>query len=234
MCGIAGIAQFAESGPIAMEELSRMAQTLAHRGPDDSGIYLDVKDHLCGLAHRRLSVIDLQGGHQPMSNAEESIWISYNGECYNFQELRKELKQLGHRFKTNSDTEVVIHLYEQYGVKCVEHMRGMFAFAVWDKKKKQLFLARDRLGQKPLYYGLHNDRFIFASQCKAILTSHEFPRKPDRHSILSYLLLQYVPPPNTAFRHIRQLPPGHIMVVNQSNYRDPGTLEYWSPPKNAI
>ena len=234
MCGIAGIAQFAESGPIAMEELSRMAQTLAHRGPNDSGIYLDVKNHHCGLAHRRLSVIDLQGGHQPMSNAEESIWITYNGECYNFQELRKELKQLGHRFKTNSDTEVIIHLYEQYGVKCVDHMRGMFAFAIWDKKKKQLFLARDRLGQKPLFYGLHNDRFIFASQCKAILTSHEFPRKPDRQSILSYLLLQYVPPPNTAFTHIQQLPPGHIMVVNQSNYRNPRTLKYWSPPKNVL
>jgi asparagine synthase (glutamine-hydrolysing) len=233
MCGIAGIVQFAEAKPIAMEELTRMAQSLAHRGPDDSGIYLDVKNHRCGLAHRRLSVIDLEGGHQPMSNADESIWITYNGECYNFQELRKELTRQGHHFKTNSDTEVIIHLYEQYGVNCVDHMRGMFAFALWDIKKNQLMLARDRLGQKPLYYAVYNNRFIFASQCKAILESHEFPRRPDRQSILSYLLLQYVPQPETAFTNIRQIPPGHIMVVNQANFQKPGTLSYWSPPAKS-
>ena len=227
MCGIAGIVDFEGSQGVKTSELERMAKVLAHRGPDDQGSYLDPDRSICGLAHRRLSIIDIDRGHQPLCNEDESIWITYNGECYNFQELRTNLIAAGHRFKTNSDTEVIIHLYEEYGAKCVDHIRGMFALAIWDRKKRELFLARDRMGQKPLYYAIHNGRFIFASECKAILQIEGFPRNPDRQAILEYLLLQYVPYPRSGFGQIRQLPPAHILTVNTTNFRDPTPTPYW-------
>ena len=195
-----------------------MAGVLAHRGPDDQGIYLDPEPAQCGLAHRRLSIIDIEGGHQPLCNEDESIWITYNGECYNFQELRTNLIAAGHQFKTNSDTEVIVHLYEEYGPKCVDYMRGMFALAIWDRNRRELFLARDRMGQKPLYYAIHNGRFIFASECKAILQVEGFPRNPDRQAILEYLLLKYVPYPRSGFAEIKQLPPAHIFTINEKNF----------------
>ena len=207
-----------------------MAQVLAHRGPDDRGIYLDPEPALCGLAHRRLSIIDIEGGHQPLCNEDETIWITYNGECYNFQELRTNLIAAGHRFKTNSDTEVIVHLYEEYGPQCVEHIRGMFALAIWDRNRRELFLARDRMGQKPLYYAIHNGRFLFASECKAILQVEGFPRHPDRQAILEYLLLQYVPYPRSGFAEIKQLPPAHMLTINQKNFSHPTPQQYWSIP----
>jgi len=207
-----------------------MAQVLSHRGPDDSGIYLEEKTGRCGLAHRRLSIIDLDTGQQPMGNEDGTVWISYNGECYNFAELRRELIAAGHRFKSKSDTEVLIHLYEQYGDSCVDYIRGMFAFAVWDERRGRLFLARDRLGKKPLYYGFHQGRFIFASQCQAILQVEGFPRQPDCRAIGDYLVLQYVPSPQSGFADIKQLPPAHTLTLNRDNFSAPEIRRYWSLP----
>ena len=207
-----------------------MSAALAHRGPDDTGTYQDPILRRCQMAHRRLSIIDLAGGHQPLSNENQSIWICYNGECYNFQELRRQLESLGHRFRTRSDTEVIVHLYEQYGGHCVDHLRGMFAFAIWDQNHQQLFLARDRMGKKPLYYAFHQGSFLFASEPKAILQVENFPRVPDTSSIALYLLLQYVPAPRTGFAHIRQLPPAHTLTLNAANFSDPRIQRYWSIP----
>ena len=206
-----------------------MADTLARRGPDGQGIRLG-PNRDWGLAHRRLAVIDIAGGKQPMSSRGEELWISYNGECYNYRQLRVELEAAGHRFRTNCDTEVVLHLYEQYGPQCVDRIRGMFALAVWDSRERQLFLARDRLGQKPLYYGVHKGRFIFASQCRAILQTEEFPRRVDTEAITRYLLLQYVPAPAGGFSDIRQLPPAHTLTIHADNYIEPVPHCYWSVP----
>ena len=230
MCGIAGIVDFGGLQGVSACELERMAGVLVHRGPDDQGIYLDPDNSICGLAHRRLSIIDIEGGHQPLCNEDESIWITYNGECYNFQELRKNLIAAGHQFKTKSDTEVIVHLYEEYGSKCVDHLRGMFALAIWDRNKRELFLARDRMGQKPLYYAIHNGRFLFASECKAILQVEGFPRNPDPQSILEYLLLQYVPYPRSGFAEIQQLSPAHTLSINETNFTNPTPQQYWSIP----
>ncbi|MCH9021430.1 MAG: asparagine synthase (glutamine-hydrolyzing) [Planctomycetes bacterium] len=227
MCGITGIISFESDLPIQSKELERMAAVLAHRGPDDSGVYLDPQGH-CGLANRRLAVIDIKGGHQPLSNEDQTLWITYNGQCYNFEQLRKDLIAQGHRFQTRCDTEVIVHLYEQYGPDCVNHIRGMFAFAIWDTKKKQLFLARDRMGQKPLYYGFYRGRLVFASQCNAILQSDRFPRRPDHAAISQYLLLQYVPFPASGFKDIHQLPPAHVMTIDASNIEQPKAKRYWS------
>ncbi len=230
MCGIAGIISFDSSKPITTDELQRMAAALVHRGPDESGIYLDSRTGHCGLAHRRLSIIDLAGGQQPLANEDQTVWICYNGECYNFPQLRRDLEALGHKFKTNCDTEVIVHLYEQYGSHCVDHIRGMFAMAIWDCARRQLFLARDRMGQKPFYYGMHRGRFIFASECKAILQIHGFPRRPDRRAIGQYLLLQYVPYPQTGFADIKQLPPAHTLTLSVDNFNKPTPSRYWSIP----
>lgn len=228
MCGIAGIVNFGSQKPPALNELRRMAAALTHRGPDDEGFHLDETSGICGLAHRRLSVIDPAGGHQPLSNPAGTLWISYNGECYNFQELRGQLEAKGHAFQTSCDTEVVLRLYEVYGERCVEHMRGMFALAIWDQSQQRLFLARDRLGQKPLYYALHKGRFIFASECKAILQTEGFPRQVNDAALGPYLLLQYVPCPLTAFKNIRQLEPAHTLTVDARNFDHPVSKRYWS------
>ncbi|MBN2375045.1 MAG: asparagine synthase (glutamine-hydrolyzing) [Sedimentisphaerales bacterium] len=230
MCGIAGIIHFDNDQPVNLGQLEPMAAVLAHRGPDDSGFYIDPETHRCGLAHRRLSIIDLHSGHQPMSNEDQSIWICYNGECYNFQQLRSDLQQRGHRFKSLGDTEVIVHLYEEFGPDCLEHLRGMFALAIWDQNKQSLFLARDRLGQKPLFYALHQGRFIFASQPKAILQTENFPRQPDTAAIMQYLLLQYVPHPQTAFTGIKQLPPAHSLLLDCKNFTSATPQRYWSLP----
>ena len=230
MCGIAGIVDFHTDTVVEQAELERMAMVLAHRGPDDSGVYIDPDTHRCGLAHRRLEVIDPAGGPQPLANEDRTLWITYNGECYNFADLRRDLVAKGHHFQTQCDTEVVVHLYQEYGRDCVEYMRGMFAFAIWNNRRQQLFLARDRLGQKPLYYGVHKGRFIFASECKAILESADFPRRPDPDAIGHYLLLQYVPFPQSAFADIQQLPPAHVMTIDETNYGQPSAQRYWSIP----
>jgi asparagine synthase (glutamine-hydrolysing) len=186
-----------------------MLQTLVHRGPDDEGFY--VKDRI-GIGNRRLSVIDLPGGRQPICNEDETIWIVYNGEIYNYKSLREKLKKKGHNFRTNSDTEVILHLYEELGNRCVDELSGMFAFAIWDEKQDKLFLARDRIGQKPLYYAESNGNFYFASEIKAILAISEEPREIDYESLHHYLSLRFIPPPKTIFRSIKKLPAANVLV----------------------
>jgi asparagine synthase (glutamine-hydrolysing) len=186
-----------------------MLQTLVHRGPDDEGFY--VKDRI-GIGNRRLSVIDLPGGRQPICNEDETIWIVYNGEIYNYKSLREKLKKKGHNFRTNSDTEVILHLYEELGNRCVDELSGMFAFAIWDEKQDKLFLARDRIGQKPLYYAESNGSFYFASEIKAILAISEEPREIDYESLHHYLSLRFIPPPKTIFRSIKKLPAANVLV----------------------
>jgi asparagine synthase (glutamine-hydrolysing) len=227
MCGIVGIVNFENPDPIDPKDLDCMAGVLAHRGPDDSGLYLDTGTPQCGLAHRRLSIIDLAFGTQPMADEDQTLVIVYNGECYNFQALRERLAGLGHRFKTHSDTEVLLHLYQQYGPTCVDHIRGMFAFAIWDTKRRELFLARDRMGKKPLFFTVNRGAFVFASQCKAILQYPGFPRGADTSALVQCLFLQYVSAPRSGFESIFQLPPAHTLLITSQNYQNPIPKRYW-------
>ncbi len=215
MCGICGIVNLSDKSL-----LKKMTGVLEHRGPDDQGFYID--DNI-SLGNRRLSIIDLAGGHQPISNEDGSIWITFNGEIYNFQELRKELEGK-HRFSTNSDTEVIVHLYEELGEKCVEELRGMFAFAIWDGRKKLLLLARDRLGKKPLYYAEVGDKFLFASEIKSILQFPEIKREVETQALDYYLTLRYVPGPLTLFKGIKKLMPGHIAIYSKGKLQ---AKKYW-------
>ena len=231
MCGIAGIVRVSGERAIERAELERMAGVLEHRGPDEAGVWRDEVSGRCGLGHRRLAIIDRAGGQQPLSNEDGSIWICYNGECYNYRQLRGELEAGGHKFRTQSDTEVIVHLYEEYGYNCVEHIRGMYAFAVWDQKRRVLFLARDRMGQKPLYYAYHQGRFIFASECKAILQAEDFPRRPNDVAIGQYLLLGYITAGQSGFADIHQLPPAHTLVVDAERFTEPVPGRYWSIPQ---
>ena len=203
MCGICGI--YGKSDEYLIK---RMCRVMFHRGPDDEGIYTD---ETISLGMRRLSIIDLTTGHQPIHNEDETLWIVFNGEIYNFQELREYLEKHGHRFYTKSDTEVIVHLYEEFGEECVHKLRGMFAFALWDKKKRKLFLVRDRLGIKPLYYTETNGKFIFASEIKAILQHPEVKCEVNLKALDEYLTFQYIPAPNTLFEGIWKLPQGHIL-----------------------
>jgi asparagine synthase (glutamine-hydrolysing) len=188
-----------------------MATIQVHRGPDDQGIWH--KENV-GLGHVRLSIIDLSPlGRQPMTNEDHSVWITFNGEIYNFLELRHELQQKGHQFRSRTDTEVIVHLWEEEGVRCVDRLRGMFAFAIWDDRQKVLFLARDRLGKKPLFYAMLPDRFLFGSEIKAILQDPDFRPEPDLQAIHYYLTYQSVPSPYSAFRSIHKLPPAHYLLV---------------------
>ena len=202
--------------------LSKMQGTLRHRGPDSEGRYLDGS---LGLAHRRLSIIDVDTGNQPMSNEDGSVWITYNGEVYNFQELRRELEAVGHSFKSRSDTEVIIHLYEEMGPRCVERLRGMFAFAIWDAKNRRLMLARDRLGIKPLYYQVDDSSLIFASELKAILATGRVRRDINMAAFHAYLNRDYIPSPYTIFDGVHKLPPAHILIFEDGTYR---LEKYWS------
>jgi len=222
MCGIGGKLYFDPTRPVEREVLERMNAAQAHRGPDDAGIYCQGP---IGLAHRRLSIIDLSpAGHQPMANEDGTVWIVFNGEIYNFQELRPDLLRRGHRFRSQTDTEVLLHLYEEYGVHCLQYLRGMFAFAIWDGSRRQLFLARDRLGKKPLCYQRDGEALRFASEVKALLQDPTVEARPDPAGISHYLTYGYVPSPGSAFQGVRKLPPAHYLL-----WRD-GTLEvvrYW-------
>ena len=232
MCGICGKAALGNERPMNSIVVEHMMEALHHRGPDDKGLYRD--DH-ASLGHRRLSIIDLNTGHQPISNEDRSIWIVYNGEIYNFKELRKQLVQQGHTFSTNTDTEVIVHLYEQYGEECVSKLRGMFAFALWDKKKKRLFLARDRVGIKPLYYVLTGDALIFASEIKALLVDPSVSREVDPEVIDTFLTHLYSPGNDTLIRGIKRLPPGHYLILEKGEVK---LSQYWdlrfaSNPRNG-
>jgi len=232
MCGICGKVYFDPQRTVTRAELERMSQTLEHRGPDGEGIWMD--GHV-GLAHRRLAIIDLRAvAGQPMSNEDGSIWLTFNGEIYNFRELRAELVACGHVFRTTSDTEVIVHAYEEYGRECLNRFRGMFAFALWDARTRTLFLARDRVGKKPLYYYKGYDRFVFGSEIKALLADPAVPRDPDPVALDHYLALQYIPAPLTAFRGIRKLPAAHWLELHDGHVE---TGRYWKlryTPKRTI
>src|SRR4030042_6073591 len=209
MCGIAGIIDINSTPERSLIE--KMCRIMIHRGPDGEGYY---RDGPVALGHRRLSIIDLQGGKQPMSNEDGTVWITYNGEVYNFPEIKKELIEKGHRFKTRSDTETIVHAYEEYGVHCLKKLRGMFAFGIWDDKNKVLFIARDRLGKKPLYYYSDDRKFIFASELKAIIQDERIKRNLNPEALVDYLTYHYIPFPETIFKGIYKLPPGHFLIVN--------------------
>jgi len=207
--------------------VERMTGALAHRGPDASGIW---SDEFCTLGHRRLAIIDLsETGRQPLSNEDGTIWITFNGEIYNFQSLRVELEALGHQFHTRTDTETIVHAYEQWGTDCLRRLRGMFAFALWDQNHRRLFLARDRVGKKPLFYTHSGSRFLFASELQGILVDPGVSREVDSDAIDAYLSWGYVPAPATAFRSIRKLPPAHWLTLEQTQAGWVERVErYWS------
>jgi asparagine synthase (glutamine-hydrolysing) len=211
VCGIAGI-MGRVGQPADAEILADMASAMIHRGPDDDGYVLEGN---IGLAFRRLSIIDVQGGHQPLCNEDQTVWIVFNGEIYNYVELRARLVQRGHVFATETDTEVIVHLYEEYGYDCVHHLRGMFAFAIWDARRDQLFLARDPFGIKPLYYALTSDWFAFASELKSIVRVPGLPRAIDHQSFWHYLTFQYVPDPHSMLQDVHKVPPAHYLLVNR-------------------
>ena len=213
MCGIAGKLYFDATHDVREVDLRRMTDALAHRGPDGEGVWLGGN---VGLGHRRLAIIDLREvAGQPMSNEDGSVWIVFNGEIYNFKELRRDLEAKGHLFRTDSDTEAIVHAYEEYGRSCLERLHGMFAFAVWDARAQRLFLARDRVGKKPIFYLADGERFVFASEIKGILATDEgMGITPDPAAIDHFLALQYIPAPLTAFRGIRKLPAGHWLEVH--------------------
>jgi asparagine synthase (glutamine-hydrolysing) len=211
MCGIAGIFNLAvDSVPVEKRPLERMIASLRHRGPDESGIYLD--DYI-GLAQSRLSIIDLSGGSQPMHNEDKTLWIVFNGEIFNYKELYPQLIEKGHRFYTHSDTETILHAYEQYGPECVHHFNGQFAFALWDMRKRELFCARDRIGIRPLHYTVHNGRFIFASEIKAIFSLPDISRRLDPNAMEQIFTFWTTLPGKTAFENIFELPPGHTLTI---------------------
>ncbi len=216
MCGIAGVYGLSDK-----ELVRRMCDKIVHRGPDDHGYYVD--DEI-SLGMRRLSIIDLITGKQPIFNEDKSIVIVFNGEIYNFKELREELERRGHRFYTNTDTEVIVHAYEEYGYDCVKKFNGMFAFAIWNSEKKELFLARDRIGIKPLYYTLLDGHLFFASEIKSILEYEEVKREVDKVALANYFALRYVPAPRTMFRGIYKLEPGCYLVVKDGKI---SKTRYW-------
>jgi asparagine synthase (glutamine-hydrolysing) len=226
MCGIVGVAN-ANSRSIDREVLEKMNRCIAHRGPDDDGFYVNEN---VGLAMRRLSIIDIAHGKQPMHNESKTAWIVFNGEIYNFQELRKDLDDKGDKFYTNSDTEVILHLYDRYGADCVQHLRGMFVFAIWDERKKSLFIARDRIGKKPLLYSHQsNGDLIFGSEFQALLAHSSISREVDTEAIHHYLSYLCVPAPLTAYRQIRKLEPAHWLEWKNGEIK---TERYWLPDFN--
>ena len=223
MCGICGIYNFPQNPgpPVDKALVERMCKKIAHRGPDDSGVFVGGS---IGLGNRRLSIIDLSKGHQPIFNEDGSAVIVYNGEVYNFAEIRKNLKERGHVFTTDTDTEVILHAYEEYGIECVQHFNGMFAFAIWDDKKRRLFLARDRLGIKPLFYSAQNGSITFGSEIKCILESNKIDRRINFQALDYYFSLGYIPAPHTIFKGIQKLHPGHFMTCDKNGIN---IRRYW-------
>lgn len=224
MCGIAGICRLGGSTKISLDTLMRMTGALRHRGPDETGIYID--DGV-GLGHARLSIIDLAGGIQPIHNEDETLWIIYNGEVFNYVELRKELIEKGHRFYTNSDTEVIVHLYEEYGVECLGLLNGQFALAIWDSRRQSMLLARDRMGIRPLHYTEHNGMLIFSSEIKSIFQHKEVERKIDALAMEQIFTCWTTLPGRTVFKGIHELQPGHYMTISRGKV---SINKYWDIP----
>lgn len=224
MCGIVGIFDLTEKREINRDLLSRMNESQFHRGPDEGGLHIEAG---LGLGHRRLSIIDLSSGQQPMVSRDNNVVLTYNGEVYNFMELRKELEALGYVFQTHCDTEVILYGWQAWGESCVDRLRGMFAFAIWDRDRQTLFLARDRLGVKPLFYAeLANGQFIFSSELKALKQHPELPRELDPTAIEEYFGFGYVPEPKTIYKKVYKLEPGHCLTLKrgQANYQP---RQYW-------
>lgn len=209
MCGIVGIVTQSTDQKVAWPVLKEMAESIRHRGPDDEGFFINSN---VGLANLRLSIIDVAGGHQPIPNEDQSIWIVYNGEIYNYVELRNSLLSRGHQFKTHSDTEVIVHLYEEEGEQCLEKLNGMYAFALWDARQQKLFCARDRFGIKPLYYYFDGNQFIFGSEIKALLQHPSVKASPNWEAIKEYLVFQFCLGDHTFFQGVRKLLPGHYLT----------------------
>jgi asparagine synthase (glutamine-hydrolysing) len=229
MCGIAGFVESSDAAsPFSLDAsrglVHRMCEVIRHRGPDDEGIWVDEG---VALGMRRLSIIDLSTGHQPIHNEDRSVWIVFNGEVYNFRELRAELEAAGHRFYTSTDTEVIVHAYEQWGAGAIPRLRGMFGLAIWDSKQRTLLVARDRIGIKPLYYARLRDRLYFGSELKSLLEAPDLPRELDMDALDHYLSFLYTPRDGSIFKHVRKLPPGHLLT-----WRD-GAMAiepYWQLP----
>jgi len=226
MCGIAGIVNLTDRKTPDRALLEAMGGSLRHRGPDGEGFHLEPG---VGFAHRRLSIIDLSGGAQPLANEDGTVLVTYNGEIYNFPELISDLGARGHEFKTRCDTEVVVHGWEEWGEACVERFRGMFAFALWDRRRETLLIARDRLGVKPLYYGtLPDGTLLFGSELKSILTHPDLDRTIDRRAVEEYFAYGYIPEPRTILTSVRKLPPGHLLVWKRGG--SPAVRRYWDVP----
>jgi asparagine synthase (glutamine-hydrolysing) len=217
MCGICGVYNAQSREPVSPQLIEQMTYLIVHRGPDDSGSYLDGP---VGLGFTRLSIIDLSGGHQPMCNETGEVWIVFNGEIWNYKTLRKELIEKGHQFRTSSDTETIIHAYEEYGIDCVARLHGMFGFAIWDALRKRLLLARDRAGKKPLYYTCVHGDFVFASEIKSLLCHPAVRREPDIQALADFLSIRYVPAPATLFANIYKVLPGHWLLYENGHMRE--------------
>lgn len=226
MCGIAGKVYFDTRRPVEHHVLSAMCRALQHRGPDDNGTFIDGP---VGLASTRLSILDVVRGHMPLCTEKEDIWIAYNGEVYNFRELRQELERIGHHFRTNGDTEVILQLYQREQESFLKRLNGMFAIAIWDKRKRQLLLARDHVGVKPIYYAVLRDRLVFASELQALMADDGIEASIDRVALHDFLSLNYVPGPRTILSGVKKLPPGHLLTVSP----DAGRIDvrsYWDFP----
>lgn len=230
MCGIAGYVGWSESPEQSDTTLRRMCGAIRHRGPDDEG-----RASLPGaaLGMRRLSIIDVAGGSQPMTNEDGTVHVVFNGEIYNHRALRPELERRGHRFRTSSDTETLVHLYEDHGPRLADPLRGMFGFAIWDETRRRLVLGRDRLGQKPLYYWAHGGGIAFASEVRSLLELPRFRAEVDAEAVASYLRLGYVADPLCIYRDVRKLPPGHVLVWDAAT-RTPSVEQYWSPVRGEV
>src|SRR5437763_2286089 len=226
MCGIVGVFDTRDRREVSRTLLSHMNETQHHRGPDECGVHFEPG---LALGHRRLSIIDLSTGQQPLFNEDGSVVVIFNGEIYNYQTLIPELTSLGHRFRTRSDTEVIVHAWESWGEACVERFRGMFAFALWDRNRSTLFLARDRLGVKPLYYAILRDgMFVFGSELKSLLAHGGLERDIDPCAVEEYFALGYVPEPRTIFKQAKKLPPAHTLTIRRGAAL-PAPVEYWDP-----
>src|SRR5271163_1239450 len=228
MCGIYGVMEFSRPDAPLHSVLERMGFVIPHRGPDDQGHYVG---RGVGLGMRRLSIIDLAGGRQPICNEDETIWIVQNGEIYNFLELRAQLEKKGHLFRTQSDTEVMVHLYEEEGPAFLKRLRGMFGLALWDTKRERMLIARDRIGEKPLYVRREPNRLLFASELKSILHVEGVPRRLNALALQEYLALGYVPAPLTMLEGIEKVLPGHYLQIEGNRIED---HEYWDVPLGRV
>src|SRR3954468_20438165 len=227
MCGIAGFVARDGLAPDATARALAMRDVLAHRGPDEAGLHLDA---FAALAHRRLSIVDLSTGQQPLANETGTVWVAFNGEVYNHRDARRELEAAGHRYRTQSDTETLVHAYEQWGDECVHRFRGMFAFAIWDAPRKRLLLVRDRLGIKPLYWARTGGTLLFGSEIKAILASDLIEPQPNYAVLPEVLSTRYTSGSDTLFKGVYKLLPGHLLVFERGTI---GTRQYWDLPRRS-